>query len=141
MFNRVVFKIYNKTHIILRLEIIKKIILSLSIIISLYYLDLKLMIFGFLISSIISYIINYISFRKTFQKLNISNLKNVFFVIIISISISILFKYYLLKNSTIGYDLLSIPLLIVLYIFLNIKVKNINIKDIKKTILNLKKIK
>lgn len=57
--NRILFKIYNDTAYILYLEMLKKFIQSFSIIAGLIANSLDILMLGFLISSIISYIINY----------------------------------------------------------------------------------
>ena len=130
MFNRVLFKIFNKTHIILKLEILKKTILSASIITSVYYHDLKMMMYTFLLSSVISYFINYVSCRITFKHLNTGNIKDVMSVLSISIFTASLFKFYILSNASNTINLISIPFLLILYIILNIAFKNLNLKTI-----------
>ena len=67
MLNRVIFKVFDRTSIILNLEIVKKIIQSVSILIGIYYRSLELLMYGFLISSIISYLINNFYSRKVFS--------------------------------------------------------------------------
>lgn len=134
MFNRVLFKIYNKTHVILKLEILKKIILTITIIISVYYHDLKMMMYTFLLSTIISYFINYLSCRITFKHLNTRNIKQVISVLFISILIASIFKYYILSKASITKNVISIPILLSLYIILNIVFKNMNLKTTLKMI-------
>ena len=87
-FNRVIFKVYDRTEVILRLEFIKKGIQILSIIIGLWYLSLEILLYGFLITSIISYYINYIKSRMVFKSLGWYEFKVMCIVIGISIILS-----------------------------------------------------
>lgn len=64
MFNRVLFKVFNQTHKILYLEFIKKAIQAVSIVIGVVKLDLTILLYGFVGTSIISYMINSYFSRK-----------------------------------------------------------------------------
>lgn len=57
-FNRVIFKIFNKTGLILKLEIIKKIFQMISIVVGIYYHNIMLLLIGLIISNGIGYFIN-----------------------------------------------------------------------------------
>ena len=69
MFNRMIFKVFDRTDKILKLEIIKKTIQSLTIIIGIIFLNIKILLIGMLSTTIISYIINSIELRKVFSNL------------------------------------------------------------------------
>ena len=66
MFNRILFKIYNNTSYILYLEFIKKGIQFISILIGLYANSLNVLMYGFVISSVLSYLINYYFVQKKY---------------------------------------------------------------------------
>tara|TARA_R110002033_G_scaffold169593_1_gene210455 strand:- start:38 stop:880 length:843 start_codon:yes stop_codon:yes gene_type:complete len=116
-FNRVIFKVYDRTEVILRLEFIKKGIQILSIIIGLWYLSLEILLYGFLITSIISYYINYIKSRMVFKSLGWYEFKVMCIVIGISIILcgTILYLNFKLGNSNI-ISLLYAPLIAFIYL-------------------------
>lgn len=68
MLNRNIFKVFDKTDRILFLEIIKKIIQAISIVIGIVMLDIKVLMYGFVVTSFISFFINYRESRKIFKK-------------------------------------------------------------------------
>ncbi|MVX36661.1 lipopolysaccharide biosynthesis protein, partial [Myroides sp. LoEW2-1] len=59
MFNRILFKVFNQTRRILVLEIIKKAINIVSLVIGVYYKSIEILMYGYLVTCIISYFINY----------------------------------------------------------------------------------
>ena len=64
MFNRVIFKVFDKTEKILYLEIIKKSIQSVSIVIGVLAKNIEILLYGFLVTSALSFFINYYESRK-----------------------------------------------------------------------------
>ncbi|MGM0934467.1 MAG: lipopolysaccharide biosynthesis protein [Bacteroidota bacterium] len=64
MFNRVIFKVFDKTEKILYLEIIKKTIQAISIVIGVIAKSIDILLYGFLVTTIISFFINYYESRK-----------------------------------------------------------------------------
>ncbi|SFF77213.1 Membrane protein involved in the export of O-antigen and teichoic acid [Salegentibacter agarivorans] len=64
MFNRVIFKVFDRTEKILYLEIIKKSIQSVSIFVGVFSKSIEILLYGFLVTSIISFFINYYESRK-----------------------------------------------------------------------------
>lgn len=58
-FNYIVFKIFNKTRRLLYLEIIKKMIQMISIVYGVLKMDIDILLYGFILSSIISFGLNY----------------------------------------------------------------------------------
>lgn len=66
MFNRVLFKVFDRTEKILFLEIIKKTIQSITIAVGLLMLNLDVLLFGYLFTSIVSYFINYHYSRRVY---------------------------------------------------------------------------
>lgn len=64
MFNRVIFKVFDKTEKILYLEIIKKSIQTISIFVGVLSKSIDILLYGFLVTSVISFFINYYESRK-----------------------------------------------------------------------------
>lgn len=116
-FNRVIFKVYDRTEVILKLEFIKKGIQILSIIVGLRYLSLEILLYGFLVTSIISYYINYIKSRMVFKSLGWYEFKVMCTVIGISLILysTILYLNLKLGNSNI-ISLLYAPLIALIYL-------------------------
>lgn len=116
MVNRIIFKVFNQTRKILYLEIMKKVIQAVSIVIGVVTLDLKVLIIGFVISSVISYFVNFYSSRKVlgiFDWYEVFLLLKVIFIATICV-ITITYLLQLLNISGI-YEFLLFPVLILLY--------------------------
>tara|TARA_R110002049_G_scaffold261136_2_gene437239 strand:+ start:827 stop:2278 length:1452 start_codon:yes stop_codon:yes gene_type:complete len=58
MINRLIFKIFNRTEKILYLELIKKSIQAITIVVGIYFKDMGWLLYGFLLTSVISYVMN-----------------------------------------------------------------------------------
>lgn len=115
--NRVVFKVFNQTRQILRLEFVKKTIQVISIGIGIYYLDLEILIIGFVITNIVGYLINYYYSRKIIDSISAYELFTLFKVVIISVLtvLGIIFLSTTLELK--GYMLfLTFPILLLLYL-------------------------
>lgn len=119
MFNRILFKVFNQTQKIFVLEIIKKSINLVSIILGVYYKSLELLMYGYLVTCILSYFINYYVSRTVYKskallKEMIYTLKVIFIMVVISGA------YYFLQNiiglDKLIYNLIFLPLVIVLYL-------------------------
>ncbi|MBT8394397.1 MAG: lipopolysaccharide biosynthesis protein [Bacteroidia bacterium] len=138
-FNRVVFKVYNRTDVVLKLEIVKKCIQSLSILAGLWYLSLEVLIYGILATSIISYYINFAKSRKIFKSLGWYEIKVLCTVIILAIllggiTLFVSSNYGTLKTIPFYY----VPVIIILF-FLSVWAVGIfnpmeNIRKLKKLI-------
>lgn len=66
MFNRIIFKVFDRTEKILILEIVKKIFQSFTIGVGIFLLRIDILLYGFLLTSVVSYFINYYYSRKVF---------------------------------------------------------------------------
>lgn len=113
-FNRVIFKVYDKTKIILYLEIVKKLIQAVTIIVGIISKDILILIFGLIFTNIISTFCNYYYSNKIIStKIEIQNL----FKVIIAGAISILFCILFIKTFKItGYKVFfTAPFLLVIY--------------------------
>lgn len=121
--NRVIFKVFDRTELILRLEIVKKILLSVSIFIGILMLNIDVLLIGFTVVSGISYIFNYLLSRRISGSDSWSELKN-FLKISASLTITI-FIYFILKiklNLIDYYAFVLIPVVLTIYImFLRIQ--------------------
>src|SRR5690606_33626736 len=93
--NRIIFKVFNQTRQILYLEYIKKAIQTVSIGIGIYYLDLRVLMIGFVITSILGYFINYYFSRKIIDSDKSQELYNLLRVSIVSIVTSSFILYIL----------------------------------------------
>lgn len=138
MLIRILFKVFDQTHKILYLEVVKKIIMSLTIILGVIFLNIKILLYGLIFSNVVSYILYVILSRKiigdsTKFKLFL-NLK----VIIISVLIVFLFSFLLeFLNMEAAWKLLVSPLIIAVY-FLLIRISQIaNVINEIKEILSL----
>src|SRR5699024_6639050 len=64
MFNRNIFKIFDQTEKILQLEVFKKAVQSCTIVYGLWTMSIENLLFGFILTNVISFIVNYYIARK-----------------------------------------------------------------------------
>ena len=115
--NRVIFKVFNKTKQILYMEYFKKLVQIISIIIGIYFLDMKVLIFGFVITSLIGYLINYYYSKKILNNVNYYELIVLLKVGFVSFFTVELCTLFCTKIDLTGYYLfLTLPFLILIYI-------------------------
>lgn len=142
MFNRNIFKVFDKTEKVFVLEIIKKGIQIISIIIGIVLLDLKILMYGFALTNAISFFINYWESRKIFKNNN-----GVFLEFFVAIKIFILMVFFAITFDHIfGYlefspllkIIIFVPLVTVLFLLM---IQVLKIVEIKKILIALKKIK
>lgn len=74
MFVRSLFKIFNETTYILKLEMLKKAIHSVSILAALWFLRLDILLYGFLLTSISAAIVNYCVSRRVYAFIGYADL-------------------------------------------------------------------
>lgn len=119
MFNRIIFKVFDQTAKILFLEIIKKTIQSVTIIIGLVLLSLEILMYGFVLTAIVSYFINFYYSRKV---LGYFDWQEIFLAIkIVSISVLTVILAMIFANSLNlkGYfTFWLLPLMFILYFLL-----------------------
>lgn len=117
-FNRIIFKVFDKTTNILILEIIKKLFQVITIIIGIYYLNIQYLIFGYVLTSVFSFFINFSRSRKI---LNTDYFNEIFVIIkiffagFIAVVINYIFNYFL--QSYIN-DFILFPFIVLLYFVL-----------------------
>ena len=140
MFNRVVFKVFDKTEKILYLEIIKKIIQVVSIIIGIITNSITILLYGFLITSILSFFINYYESRKVQKNFSWHELILVVKVAGISVCTSLLGEVLIRTFSLENYQsFYLIPLLLLTFV-LSIRIFQISkLEEDLKSVLHLLK--
>lgn len=129
-FNRNIFKVFNKTHKIFILEIIKKSIIFISVAIGIYFRSIEILMYGYMITYIISYYINYYVSRTVYKSTStFLEMSYTLKTIGISLIIGGLFE---LINKTFSvpflYDLIYLPIVIGGYLLLLNGWKVINFK-------------
>jgi teichuronic acid exporter len=141
MFNRILFKVYNRTSIILKLEFVKKGIQIVSVAIGLWFMSIELLMYGLLISSIISYFINYTISRKVFYHLGNTEMIALFKSIIIGSIISALYIFIpnIYEIDSFAIKLFSISLTSFIFLVALSMWKVFNIRDSFNLIKLLKK--
>ncbi|WP_367210745.1 lipopolysaccharide biosynthesis protein [Sphingobacterium sp. R2] len=132
-FNRVVFKVFNKTKFILYCDFVKKVVQSISIIIAVYYKNLELLIFGFVISSIFGYVLNFLVSRKVIGNTGFYELKIVGKITTVCI---FLCSLYLAIDNIMQFEflirILSIPLICLLYISSLLLMRVVSLVEIRR---------
>ncbi|MBD1423776.1 lipopolysaccharide biosynthesis protein [Sphingobacterium chuzhouense] len=141
MFNRVLFKIFDRTDKILLLEIIKVLIMAVSILVGIREKDIELLLYGFLATSVLSYFINYYHSRTVYNGFSWMEVFLTLKVICIGTAITLIIES--IKNFfslDVYAMLLLFPLVTLLYIiFLRMfKVTNV-VKDTKILLTMLKR--
>jgi O-antigen/teichoic acid export membrane protein len=117
--NKVIFKVYDKTKQLLYLEIFKKVLLSVFILAGVYQLDINILLYGLVISNVLSYASNIVWTNKIIDQGILENFK-----IIIKVVVSALLSYYIiyflidyLKLNE-YFSFLTVPLLLIIYFIL-----------------------
>lgn len=134
LFCRLIFKVYDKTEKILQLEIVKKIFQSFTIFYALYFEDIKLLLYGFVLTNIFGFILNFYFCNKVQNKIGYNILFLIFKIIVMSIIVFVVFKFI---GNFFGISMVKslflLPVILIMYFFgLNI-LRVIDIKcEIKK---------
>lgn len=132
-----IFKVFNQTRRILYLELFKKLIQTISIILGVYTKDINILLFGFVVSSIISYLINYLYSKNILYESNVrSGIGSILKVVLVSIFTVTICKYCINKFG-LNYinGLFLIPLFLFAYYFL---LRIFKVSNLFKDILTLK---
>ncbi len=116
-FNRVIFKVYDQTNHILFLEILKKCVQLVTIFIGIYLENLEVLIWGFVLTSIFSFLINFYFSRKIISSksmhLHLDLVARVVFIALCSSFIAS-YVFYIMQFDFLE-RLVSIPILVGLY--------------------------
>lgn len=130
MFNRNIFKVFNRTKLIFYLELIKKSIVFISLVIGVYYKSIELLMYGYVISYAISYYINYYVSRtvykskSTFYEMSFT-LKTIAVCIFVVVFISQVNSLFNLEGLT---TFAYLPVILLLYVMSLSLFKVVNIK-------------
>lgn len=135
IFNRVLFKVFDRTDLILKLEFFKKLLLTITIVHGIITLSIPALLYGFVLVSAISFFINYHYARKIYHVSYWDELTVVLKVALIGI-ITILFNLYVASIYTLqGFSsLLLMPIIILVYLALLSISKVLSIKKDTKAI-------
>jgi O-antigen/teichoic acid export membrane protein len=131
IFNRILFKIYNNTGYILKFELIKKGIQSISIIIGLFYNNINLLMYGLAISSVLSYFVNNYIVQKKYPFLG----HDLFTIVLKQISIILLVTtvtFNFLSGDGIFNNAIKFIFISILFVFLSVLSGCLNLKAVIK---------
>jgi teichuronic acid exporter len=119
MFSRIIFKVFNRTERILALEILKKFIQSVTIVVGLVLMSIEALIYGILITNVLSYFINFYYSRMILGRLDWSEVLIVS-KIIVAIGSCIAFTAWFAWQIGLSVEtrLLTIPVFVLLYVLL-----------------------
>lgn len=137
LLNRIIFKVFNKTKIILYLEILKKIFQLVSIVLGVYFHSLPILVFGLIINNALSYFANYYLSRKIVDGFDYSEIISFIKVIAIVVTTILLFEF-VFRYFTVAYYIKFLFFPFVLFLYL-IQAHAIGIIHIFKIIESVKK--
>lgn len=130
MINRNIFKIFDRTERILQLEILKKTMQSLTIVYGIFTMSISNLLYGFILISILSYMLNYFFAKKIKNTSSYKDLTIVIKVILVAVGTVIL--TYTLKGNVqrnIVDVLIEIPCIFLFYITALNLARVVNIKN------------
>lgn len=115
--NRNIFKVFNKTNILLGIEILKKIVLSLTIFLGIYFHSLEYLMYGYLFTTIFSLVVNYYYAKKVLSVLSFRGLIPLGLVLFI---VMLLYVLVTNINNHLNYNfyVLIIELIIVIALYI-----------------------
>src|SRR5690606_10096233 len=140
MFNRILFKVFNQTHKILVLEIIKKTINFITLVFGIYFQSIEVLMYGYLFTAIVSYFINYYVSRGVYLS-EVTNRELNYALKVIFVMIIIIFTFYLINREwpvRLMYNLLYLPFIVGFYLFF---LNGLKVIDFKKDIEIIKEIR
>lgn len=114
IFYRNIFKVFDKTDKILKIEIIKKIFQSTTIIYGIYKMDIYILILGFVITSVFGFLISLYMSEKVKSSISKSFVKDFIFIILINLLLGCIFYF----NFNDYLKLFFSPIFIIVYFYL-----------------------
>ena len=138
IFNRVIFKVFDKTEKILYLEVLKKCIQAATIIIGVIFMDIELLLYGFLFTSVVSYLINYYVSRKVYNSFSwheVVLIAKVVFLAVLTMLLAHTIQNLIRLEGYLSFTL--IPIILVIY-FLGVKF--LKITNIIKELFTIKRL-
>lgn len=138
-FNKVIFKIYNKTNLMLKLDLVKKGIQIIGICIAIFYKDINILLLNYVISLFIGYLITSFYSKKILNNIYYIERKNFFYLSIVILILIVGAEYlFTIINNPILHYLLFFIITIPAYILMTYKLRILNIRSIFKEALGLK---
>lgn len=134
--NELLFKVYDVTKKILHIMFVRNIIQISTIILGVYYHNLNALIYGFIFSTFISFVLYYYYSRKTIHFFDKKEFLKLINVIVISIAILVFFSYLQIWLKLSGnITFVFAPFILFIYLFSIEKLQVFNIADEIKLIL------
>jgi O-antigen/teichoic acid export membrane protein len=130
VFNKVVFKVYNQTRLMLKLDFIKKIIQLIGVVIAIYVQDINILLVNYILTLCIGYLITSYYSKGILESKNYVEQKNFFYVAII-ITVLLIFSEYvsvIVNNYLVSYPLFLI-IIMPLYFLIIYKLDVFNIRS------------
>lgn len=131
MFNRVLFKVYNHTRDIVYLEIFKKAVQIISIVLGVYFKNISLLMYGVVASNILGYLVNIKLVELNYSFLG-NKVKSVVFKVILIVSCIIMLTEYLDFDNTLKRALLKLSITTLIFI---LSIKILGLVNLKKLLL------
>jgi len=131
LINKMIFKVFNKTHKLLKLEVVKKIVQILTLVLGVYLERIDYLLYGYIFTNAFSYFLNY---YYTSKIIDIGNKELYFLGNICLIIFTLFFIYYYVEIYFHSYDLLYVRLfgviLILLYFIISKALGLFNFKSV-----------
>lgn len=131
MFSRILFKVFDQTHKIFILELIKKAINLIFLILGIYYKSLETLLYGYFITCILSYFINYYISRTVYRSSAVLKEMGYTLKVIFTLT-AVSAGYYsvqgLVEQDHFMYNLIFVPVIVVLYLFVLHLLDVVNLK-------------
>lgn len=138
-FNKVIFKIYNRTNLMLKLDLVKKGIQIIGICIAIFFKDINILLLNYVISLFIGYLITSYYSKRILNNIYYTERKNFFYLSVVILILIIGTEYlFTTINKPILHYLLFIIVTIPAYIFLTYKLRILNVRLIFKEAFGLK---
>ncbi|NAR19383.1 oligosaccharide flippase family protein [Acinetobacter haemolyticus] len=128
MLNRVLFKVFNQAKKIFQLELFKKIIQAITIVIGVYFSDIFILLCGLVFSNLFGYLLNIIVIKSFYQSSK-GKWHELYISLYIAFVVGFVFVVYefLLKNE-LSFEYINLyyfPVLVLLFFILSMSAKSI----------------
>lgn len=138
MFNRNIFKIFDKTEKILQIELFKKLVQTCTIVYGIWTMSIENLLYGFIITNIFGFINSYYLSEKLQNSLNLKDMLTSIKIIITAVIVILLFEIIARNlNLTAFEKLYLLPIIIFLYFII---LYIFNITNIYRDIINFKRL-
>lgn len=116
MFNRILFKIFNETKYILILETIKKVIQSISILFGIIHVNIDFLLYGLIITSVFSFLINFYVSRNRYSFIGFEELHIIIKILILMYCVYSVLSYLKINTDNIFLLIFSLCLTLIIYL-------------------------